>query len=183
MEPAATDHGSGPRDGPGLWVLLCYRVPREPSTPRIAIWRKLKRLGVAQLGDGLAGLPADARTREQLEWIAEEVIEAGGSAGVWLARPATAAQERELAAAMAAARAAEYEAVAAQAAAARDAATRPAGRGAAAAARGAAPDRPPRLLPAPGARAGSRRGRGPGRAAGATRPAPFRAGAGRGSEP
>jgi hypothetical protein len=108
-----------PGDGPGLWVLLCYRVPREPSAPRIAIWRKLKRLGVAQLGDGLAGLPADARTREQLEWIAEEVTEAGGSAGVWLARPATAAQERELATAMAAARTAEYDAVAAQATAAR----------------------------------------------------------------
>jgi hypothetical protein len=101
-------------------VLLCYRVPREPSAPRIAIWRKLKRLGVGQLGDGLAGLPADARTREQLEWVAEEVVEAGGSAGVWLARPATAAQERELAAAMAAARAAEYQAVDALAAAARD---------------------------------------------------------------
>ena len=108
--------------GPGLWVLLCYRVPREPSAPRIAIWRKLKRLGVGQLGDGLVGLPADARTREQLEWIAEEVTEAGGSAGVWLARPATLAQERELAAAMAGARVAEYAAVAAAAAAACDAA-------------------------------------------------------------
>lgn len=107
-----------PGDGPGLWVLLCYRVPREPSAPRIAIWRKLKRLGAGQLGDGLVGLPADARTREQLEWVAEDVIEAGGSAGVWLARPATLAQERELAAAMAAARAAEYAAVSAQAAAA-----------------------------------------------------------------
>src|SRR6516162_2175732 len=107
-------------DAPGLWVLLCYRVPREPSAPRIAIWRTLKRLGAAQLGDGLVGLPADARTREQLEWAAEEVAEAGGSAGVWLARPATTAQERELASAMAAARAAEYAAVAAQAAAARE---------------------------------------------------------------
>jgi hypothetical protein len=107
--------------GPGLWVLLCYRVPREPSAPRIAIWRKLKRLGVAQLGDGLVALPADARTREQLEWVAEEVTEAGGSAGVWLARPASVAQERGLAAAMAAARAAEYAAVAARAAAARGA--------------------------------------------------------------
>jgi hypothetical protein len=102
-----------------MWVLLCYRVPREPSTPRIAIWRKLKRLGVGQLGDGLVALPADARTREQLEWVAEEVTEAGGSAGVWLARPATVAQERELAAAMAAARAGEYAAVAGEAHAAK----------------------------------------------------------------
>jgi hypothetical protein len=52
------------------------------SALRIAIWRKLKRLGVAQLGDGLVGLPADARIREQLEWMAEDVTEAGGSAGV-----------------------------------------------------------------------------------------------------
>jgi hypothetical protein len=96
-------------------VLLAYRVPREPSTPRIAIWRKLKRLGVAQVGDGLVALPADARTREQLEWVAEEVLEADGSAGVWLAQPTTAAQERELARGMAAARAAEYAAVLQQA--------------------------------------------------------------------
>ena len=34
------------------WVLLAYRLPRVPSTPRSAVWRKLKRLGVAQLGDG-----------------------------------------------------------------------------------------------------------------------------------
>src|SRR5436190_5135847 len=92
----------------GEWVLLSYRIPREPSTPRIAVWRALKRLGVAQLGDGLIALPADARTREHLEWVAEQITDAGGTSGVWLARPASQRQERELAAAMAGARAAEY---------------------------------------------------------------------------
>lgn len=101
--------------GPGEWVLLTYRMPRDPSTPRSSVWRKLRRLGVAQLGDGLVALPADARTREQLEWIADEVREAAGTAGVWLARPASLAQERELATAMTAARAAEYEALRADA--------------------------------------------------------------------
>ena len=104
--------------GPGKWVLLSYRLPREPSTPRITIWRKLKRLGVAQLGDGLIALPADARTREQLDWIAEEIVVSGGTATVWIAQPATLAQERELAAAMAAARSQEYRTVIEQAAAA-----------------------------------------------------------------
>jgi DNA-binding transcriptional regulator PaaX len=104
--------------GPGQWVLLSYRIPREPSTPRIAVWRKLKRLGVGQLGDGVVALPADARTREQLEWIAEEIAEAGGSASIWIARPATMTAERELARAMAAARAAEYAAIVAEATAA-----------------------------------------------------------------
>jgi len=76
---------------PGQWVLLSYRMPREPSTPRIAVWRKLKRLGAAQISDGLVALPADARTREQLEWVAEEVTEAGGSASIWIAAQAVAA--------------------------------------------------------------------------------------------
>lgn len=94
--------------GPGEWVFLTYSLPRTPSAPRLSLWRKLKRLGVAQLADGLVALPADARTREQLEWAAEEATAAGGTAGVWLARPTTRAQERELAQTMNAARAEEY---------------------------------------------------------------------------
>src|SRR6266581_8525112 len=83
------------------WVLLTYRLPREPSTPRISVWRKLRRLGAAQLQDGLIALPLDSRNREQMEWIADEVIDAGGDAQIWLAEPATAAQERALASSMA----------------------------------------------------------------------------------
>src|SRR5438477_12087782 len=81
----------------GDWVLLGYKVPREPSTPRIALWRALRRLGAVQVIDGLVALPADSRTREQLEWLADGVIEAGGQAEVWLGRPGSAAQERAIA--------------------------------------------------------------------------------------
>ncbi|HEY0638981.1 MAG TPA: Chromate resistance protein ChrB, partial [Pseudonocardiaceae bacterium] len=94
--------------GSAEWVLLCYRVPREPSTPRIAVWRRLKALGVAQLGDGVVALPADARTREQLQWVAEDVEQAGGVAMLWTARPDSADDERRLAGQMSAARAQEY---------------------------------------------------------------------------
>jgi hypothetical protein len=105
------------RTGTGLeWVLLSYRVPREPSTPRIAVWRKLKRLGVAQLGDGLVALPADARTREHLEWVAEDIEQAGGSAMLWTARPDSTEQEQQLAREMATARSREYTALCEQAA-------------------------------------------------------------------
>lgn len=108
------------------WVLLCYRMPREPSTPRIAIWRKLRQLGVAQIVDGLVALPGDARTKEQLEWVAEQVVEEGGEASVWTAQPGSRKQERELAARMAAGVAVEYREVidAARAAAGEDEAAR-----------------------------------------------------------
>jgi hypothetical protein len=93
------------------WLLLNYRLPREPSTPRITVWRKLKRLGVAQLGDGLVALPADARTQEQLEWVAEEIGEAGGSSSLWRARLTSRSQERALIRGLAEARADEYRAI------------------------------------------------------------------------
>jgi uncharacterized protein YdbL (DUF1318 family) len=105
--------------GAGSWVLLAYRMPRDPSAPRIAVWRKLERLGVARLGDGLVALPADARTREQFDWLADEIGDGGGSATVWLATPSSAGQEQQIAAAMRTARAAEYQAVIDEAAAAR----------------------------------------------------------------
>src|SRR2546422_2609262 len=90
------------------WVLLAYRLPREPSGPRRTVWRKLRRLGVAQLVDGLVALPADSRTKEQLEWLAEEVLDAGGEATVWTGRPGSLGDERRLASKMAAAGAEEY---------------------------------------------------------------------------
>ena len=90
------------------WVLLAYRLPREPSTPRIAVWRKLRRLGVAQVLDGLVALPADARTQEQLEWVADEILEAGGEANLWVGHLTSVAQERDLAAKMAATLAEAY---------------------------------------------------------------------------
>ena len=103
------------------WVLLFYRLPREPSTPRSAVWRSLKRLGVAQLGDGMVALPADARTREALEWVAEDVVDHGGEATVWLGRPADRAGLQAITAKMRAAIAAEYDAIIAEAAAAKGA--------------------------------------------------------------
>jgi len=106
-------------------VLLAYRLPRTPSTPRSAVWRKLKRLGVAQLLDGLVALPCDSRNREQLEWVAEEVVDAGGEASVWVGELASRAQERELAGRMSESTAGEYRALLEEVGAAR---LQPAGR-------------------------------------------------------
>jgi hypothetical protein len=98
------------------WVLLAYRLPREPSTPRIAVWRKLERLGAARLLDGLVALPRDARTQEQFEWLAEEIGETGGEATIWFGVPGSRAQQRHLAAVMARRVADDYDDVARSAA-------------------------------------------------------------------
>lgn len=104
QEGAGADRANAEQE----WVLLSYRVPREPSTPRIAIWRKLKDLGVAQVGDGLVALPKDARTKEHLEWVAAKVIEASGEAIVWVATPTPRRQSDELARQLRHDREAEY---------------------------------------------------------------------------
>ncbi len=93
------------------WVLLSYRLPRTPSTPRISVWRRLNRLGVAQLADGLVALPADARTREALEWVAEEVRDNAGEATVWLGHPVDADAHKAIVSRMTEALTKEYEAV------------------------------------------------------------------------
>jgi hypothetical protein len=93
------------------WVLLAYRIPREPSTPRIAVWRRLRQLGAVQLGDGLAALPLDDRTREHFDWLAQFVEDASGEASVWVAEPTTARQHRELTGRMRSAVAADYRKV------------------------------------------------------------------------
>lgn len=78
------------------WIMLIYRLPREPSRHRVAVWRKLQDLGALYLQDGVAVLPEDAVTREQLEWLQLRVREAGGEATVWEARANTVRESSKL---------------------------------------------------------------------------------------
>lgn len=78
------------------WVMLIYRIPREPSRPRVAVWRKLQMLGALYLQDGVAVLPEDAVTHEQLEWLQVRIREAGGEATVWEARANTVPESSRL---------------------------------------------------------------------------------------
>jgi ChrB-like protein len=75
------------------------------------VWRRLRRLGALQLVDGLVAPPLDQHTREALEWVAEEVDDAGGEATVWLAEPAASTDERALSRRMSAAAADDYRTV------------------------------------------------------------------------
>src|SRR3954454_4175552 len=77
------------------WILFSSRLPREPTRLRLAIWRRLKRLGAILVHDAVWMLPADAKTREAFEWLAEEIDEQGGTAWIWEAAGLSPAQDRE----------------------------------------------------------------------------------------
>lgn len=78
------------------WVFLLYKLPPEPSAPRVHVWRKLRRLGAILLHDAVWVLPATPSTTEQLQWLAQEILEADGSATVWEARASLAGQDDAL---------------------------------------------------------------------------------------
>ena len=62
------------------WLLLIYKIPREPTSSRVYVWRKLKQLGALLLHDSVWVLPANDRTQEQLQWLAAEITELQGEA-------------------------------------------------------------------------------------------------------
>lgn len=68
------------------WVLLVYKVPREPTALRATVWRRLKRLGALLLHDAVWVLPATPWTREQVQWLAVEITELGGEVYLWESR-------------------------------------------------------------------------------------------------
>jgi hypothetical protein len=67
------------------WLLLVYRIPREPTAARVFVWRKLKQLGAVALQDAVWVLPHTARTQEQFQWLVAEITELSGEAILWKA--------------------------------------------------------------------------------------------------
>ncbi len=79
-----------------MWVVLVYKIPREPAAGRVYVWRKLKRLGALLLHDAVWLLPATPWTREQFQWLAVEIRELGGEALVWESRMVLPGQDEAL---------------------------------------------------------------------------------------
>jgi len=65
-----------------IWLVLAWRLPHGPSTPRVTIWRSLKRLGAATLTPGAALFPFREELLEQVGWLAQEIDDLGGDAWV-----------------------------------------------------------------------------------------------------
>lgn len=66
------------------WIMLTYKLPRaKTSAGKVALWRKLKKLGVYQIQDSICLLPFSDKNVESFQWIEAEIIENGGDASVW----------------------------------------------------------------------------------------------------
>jgi hypothetical protein len=63
--------------------MLLYNVPPRPTAGRVAVWRKLKRLGAILLHDSAWVLPSSPRSFEHLQWLVAEIAELGGEATLW----------------------------------------------------------------------------------------------------
>lgn len=70
--PHATDQDA-------QWLLLAYKVPSEPSSNRISIWRELKRLGAYYPQQAVCILPGRSEIREQIGEIRRRVADMDGT--------------------------------------------------------------------------------------------------------
>jgi len=55
------------------WTLLIYRVPSDPASKRVAIWRDVKRLGGLYLQQCVCILPRRPDVEKKLERITEKI--------------------------------------------------------------------------------------------------------------
>lgn len=67
----------------GSWLVFIHKIPPQPSSLRVSIWRRLKEVGAVGLQQGvwlLAGLPW---YKEVLSEVADRIREAGGDAYIF----------------------------------------------------------------------------------------------------
>jgi hypothetical protein len=62
------------------WLLLAYKVPTDPSSYRVEVWRQVRRLGAISLQQGLWALPDSKANRRALHKLAARVNDIGGHA-------------------------------------------------------------------------------------------------------
>jgi hypothetical protein len=91
------------------WLVLTWRLPSGSSTPRVGLWRSLRRLGAAVLTPGAAILPFREDLEEQLDWLAQEVETQAGDAWVLPVLELSELEENRVRDQMRADRQAEYE--------------------------------------------------------------------------
>ena len=64
------------------WIAFSYSLSSKSSSPRVSIWRQLKRVGAVSPVGGVYVLPAQEPCIEAFGWLAQQVRQAGGEAVV-----------------------------------------------------------------------------------------------------
>src|ERR1700740_2132055 len=62
------------------WLLLTYKVPPEPASKRIAVWRRLKSMGAVYLQNGVCLLPRTDDHARRMKILENEIAEMAGDA-------------------------------------------------------------------------------------------------------
>ena len=60
------------------WLLLLYSLPSGQKTERVAIWRRLKKMGAVQIKTSTYLLPDETAQYEQFQWLAQQIRDYGG---------------------------------------------------------------------------------------------------------
>lgn len=94
------------------WLLFAYTLPAEPSRGRVAVWRRLKKIGAVNLLQSVWVLPAQPEHQSEFELLLGEVRELGGEALLFRAYGLSEAAEEKIIAAFTEARNLEYAEIA-----------------------------------------------------------------------
>jgi len=62
------------------WLLLTYKIPPEPASKRIAVWRRLKSMGAVYLQNGVCLLPRTDDHARRMKILENEIAEMAGDA-------------------------------------------------------------------------------------------------------
>ena len=60
------------------WLLLLFSLPTNRNTERVAVWRRLKKMGAAQIKTSTYLLPDEPPQYEQFQWLAQQIRDYGG---------------------------------------------------------------------------------------------------------
>ena len=96
------------------WIVFSYSLPAHASTPRVTLWRRLRRLGAISPTGSLYILPAQDECLEAFHWLAQEIQQAEGEALVMHVSRFERLGDEELIALFNRARQEDYEEIAVQ---------------------------------------------------------------------
>src|ERR1700726_4537117 len=68
------------------WLLLLFSLPTIRNTERVAVWRRLKRMGAVQIKTSTYLLPDEPAQYEQFQWLAQQIRDYGGDSTLVRAR-------------------------------------------------------------------------------------------------